>query len=154
MNLEIFSEILLRLLMASAVGIIFGLNRRSHHKAAGIRTFTLVSLGAAAAVLVAAYEPHHPFLIDGRVLQGIITSLGFLGAGVILQDKSDDRIQGLTTAAMLWISAILSIAFASGQYILAFTAFFLSIGYLLFGESLENLVLYLIKDPETTKRDE
>lgn len=154
MNIENFYEILIRLLLASSVGIVFGLNRSLHHKSAGIKTFSLVAIGTAVAVLVALYEPRHPFLIDGRVLQGVIASLGFLGAGIILQDKSNERIQGLTTAAMLWICAILSITFASGQFILAFTAFALASLYLFFGEILERKFINWRKQsehPESSK---
>src|SRR3982751_1127046 len=99
-----------RLLLAGAVGAIVGVNRELHDKAAGLRTHAPVSIGAALMVLqVVPTDPAlaHSTHAMSRVLQGVLTGVGFLGAGVILRDPSDGRVHGLTTAAGIWITAML-----------------------------------------------
>lgn len=138
--MENVAEILFRIFLASMVGLAFGWNRVKRHKAAGIRTFSLVSIGSASVILMSVYEPQHSVLVDARVLQGLITSLGFLGAGVIMRDQSFERVNGLTTASMLWTCAIISAVFASGQYLLGAIAFVFVFAYLLIGERLESAI--------------
>ena len=75
-----WTDIILRLGGAMLVGCAIGLNRELHHKATGMRTLGLVALGSALAVLAIADDPQGV----GRVIQGVITGIGFLGAGVIL----------------------------------------------------------------------
>jgi putative Mg2+ transporter-C (MgtC) family protein len=95
-------EIAVRLGAALILGSALGLNRELHGKPAGLRTHGLVSLGAAVAVIVSLGFPGDSKSIDpnavSRVLQGILTGIGFLGAGVILRDPNG-HVTGLTTAA-------------------------------------------------------
>src|SRR6266576_5449085 len=106
-------EIAVRLGAALILGSALGLNRELHGKPAGMRTHGLVSLGAAVATIVSLGFPGDSKLIDpnavSRVLQGILTGIGFLGAGVILRDPNG-HVTGLTTAATVWICAVLGVA--------------------------------------------
>jgi putative Mg2+ transporter-C (MgtC) family protein len=104
-------EVIGRLVAASIVGAIVGINRDLTNKPIGMRTLALVSLGAAtvaAATLRFDGIPGNPEA-SARVLQGVIegvmTGVGFIGAGVILRDHSKQTVHGLTTAATVWIAA-------------------------------------------------
>ena len=100
-------DILLRLATAALVGIFLGLNRDLHGKPTGVRTLGLVGLGSALAV--AAFG--HANIADAsRVVQGIVTGIGFLGAGVIVRSDRGDHVHGLTTAACVWVTACLGAA--------------------------------------------
>lgn len=114
----------LRLLVAAGTGLLIGIDRDVSGKPVGMRTLSLVSLGAAL-VSIAAIEfqnlRDHP---DGlsRVIQGVVTGVltgvGFIGAGVILRDRDAKTVHGLTTAATVWIAAGLGIACALGAWLL------------------------------------
>ncbi len=99
-------DIVLRLGAAMLVGCALGLNRELHHKPTGVRTLGLVALGSALAVLAVADDPQADI---SRVIQGVITGIGFLGAGVILHRAIDSKVHGLTTAATIWVTACLGI---------------------------------------------
>jgi len=109
-------EIALRLGAALILGSAMGLNRDLHAKPAGVRTHALVSMGAAMAVIISLGLPGELKSMDpnaiSRVLQGILTGIGFLGAGVILRDTGG-RITGITTAATIWLCAVLGSPAAS-----------------------------------------
>jgi putative Mg2+ transporter-C (MgtC) family protein len=132
---------LVRLLAALLGGALIGLNRDLKHKAAGVRTHGLVSLGAGLLVLIgielSKADPSGASGGIGRTMQGIITGIGFLGAGVIVRPATGDHVQGLTTAASIWMSAGLGIGFASGAWRLTGTAFGLTLAVLLFGGPFE-----------------
>jgi|SRR4051812_43331256 putative Mg2+ transporter-C (MgtC) family protein len=100
-------EMFIRLLAAVLAGGAIGLNRELHSKQTGVRTLGLVSLGAAAATVAAAEYG------DGagatRVMQGILTGIGFLGAGVIIRPAEGSHIHGLTTAACTWVTACVGV---------------------------------------------
>lgn len=130
-------ELFLRLLGGLAVGAIIGLDRNLHGKAAGMRTLGLVSLGASAAVCVVTLAGHPPDAMS-RVLQGLLTGVGFLGVGVIARHGTNDRPQGLTTAAGIWLAAILGAAAGAGYYAIALTALVLGMLLLRLGGKLEN----------------
>jgi putative Mg2+ transporter-C (MgtC) family protein len=103
-----------RLLIAAFVGAILGYEREWHGKDAGLRTHMLVSLGAALFVLV----PQQAGVSDAdlsRVIQGIVTGIGFVGAGAILKLNEERRIEGLTTAAGIWLTAAVGIAAGMGR---------------------------------------
>jgi putative Mg2+ transporter-C (MgtC) family protein len=100
-----WTDIILRLGGAMLVGCAIGLNRDLHHKPTGMRTLGLVALGSALAVLAIADDPQGV----GRVIQGVITGIGFLGAGVILHPATGGKVHGLTTAATIWVTASLGI---------------------------------------------
>lgn len=104
------------LLLAMVLGAVVGWERFLDHKPAGLRTHTLVSLGAAGVMIAArgmmGDDPaaHREM---SRVVQGVITGIGFLGAGSILQ--SGGSVRGLTTAASIWIVAAIGVAAGGGQ---------------------------------------
>lgn len=124
-------EALLRLSAACAVGIVLGINRDISGKPTGMRTLGLVALGAAAistGTLHYADLDQHPDALS-RVLQGLIqgvlTGVGFIGAGVILRDNKALDVHGLTTAATVWVTAALGVACGVGAWatVLVGTAF-------------------------------
>ena len=118
-----YPEITLRLLIALLFGGLVGLERSYHGRPAGFRTHALVCLGSALLMLVTVYEgqwftQHGPGRVTvdpTRMAQGIMTGIGFLGAGVIF--KEDLTVRGLTTAASIWMTAALGILFGTGFYV-------------------------------------
>ena len=109
-----FARVILRLAIAAALGGLLGWERERSGKAAGARTHMLVSTGAALLVLV----PQQMDMSDAdlsRVIQGIVTGVGFLGAGTILKGTSEQNVQGLTTAAGLWFTAAIGITAGLGR---------------------------------------
>lgn len=122
---------LLRLGAAVTIGALIGLDRNLHGKPSGVRTLGLVSLGAALLTIagvgvsvivsigVGAGAPPASADALSRVVQGIVTGIGFLGAGVIVHQPGSDKVRGLTTAASIWITAILGIVCGLGAWRLA-----------------------------------
>ena len=108
----------------------------------------LVSLGAAVAVIVVLRAPDGSIVADqnaiGRVVQGILTGVGFLGAGVILHDPGG-HISGLTTAATIWICAVLGLVCGMGHWGVLGIAVVLTALVLLLGRPLERLAERLFK---------
>ncbi len=102
-----------RLLIAAFLGGCIGFERQREHKAAGLRTHILVSMGAALFV-IAPLEAGMSISDAGRVFQGIATGIGFIGAGTILKLTEQQEIKGLTTAAGLWLTAAIGMAVGSG----------------------------------------
>jgi putative Mg2+ transporter-C (MgtC) family protein len=102
-------DITTRLGAAALVGVAIGLNRYAHHKPTGLRTLSLVATGSAALVLATVDAANGALHADAmsRVIQGIMTGVGFLGAGVIIRGQTDDDVRGLTTAAAVWMTAAL-----------------------------------------------
>ena len=145
--MEVWMEIALRMCLATLAGVLLGANRWLHHKSAGVKTHALVSIGAALAMLIVMpVELSESDLTNisadaaSRVLQGLLTGVGFLGAGVIIHNAKGKRIQGLTTAASIWITTLLGAAIGSGQLVLgAITILFTGI-VLLFGNFIERFV--------------
>jgi putative Mg2+ transporter-C (MgtC) family protein len=135
-------QTVLRLGAALLLGSILGLNRELHGKAAGLRTHALVCVGAAVAALLALGPPSGWATVDpnaiSRVVQGILTGVGFLGAGVILRDPMG-HVTGLTTAATIWICAVLGIVCGLGYWWLLGTAVVITVLVLLFGRPIERL---------------
>jgi putative Mg2+ transporter-C (MgtC) family protein len=118
--------IVIRLVAATLLGAIVGLQREHARKPAGLRTHTLVSLGTALLVLAGS---GFGMSSDGlsRVIQGIVTGIGFVGAGSILKLNEQREIHGLTTAAGLWMTAAIGVTVGLGAIGLAIigTAFLL-----------------------------
>src|ERR1700726_195244 len=141
-------EIAVRLGAALILGSALGLNRELHGKPAGLRTHALVSLGAAAAIMVALNYQDRSLAADpnaiGRVVQGILTGIGFLGAGVILRDPTG-HVTGLTTAATVWICAVLGTACGLGNWPVLGIALGLTVIALTFGRPVEHLAERLFK---------
>ena len=107
-------DIVLRLCVATLVGGVLGLNRELHHQATGVRTLGLVALGAALAVVAIAAQADDASALS-RVIQGVITGIGFLGAGVILRGQRG-HVHGLTTAATIWVTATLGVLCGVGAW--------------------------------------
>lgn len=112
------TEIIVKLLLSAGLGLLIGLEREIHKKPAGLRTHALVSLGACLFTLAALNLGGVEFA--SRILPGIVTGVGFLGAGMIFQSK--DKVKGLTTAAEVWTLAAIGILVGTGSYLLAILA--------------------------------
>ena len=112
-----WTEIILRLGVATLAGGLIGLNRDLHGKPIGLKTLALVSL-ATAMVLVLVHSDEAKIVSDAgsRVMQGILTGIGFLGAGVIVHAERHFRVRGLTSAACTWLAACIGIVCGLGQW--------------------------------------
>lgn len=108
------TRIVLRLSLAAVLGGILGYEREREGKAAGIRTHMLVAMGAALFVLV-PQQAGMPIQDLSRVLQGIVAGVGFLCAGAIIKNKQAEDVQGLTTAAGVWMTTAIGIACGLGR---------------------------------------
>ena len=133
LTLRIVMEILIQLVLAAFLGGVVGLEREYKRKEAGLRTYALVSLGSALFTVIAFNFPltsigQNISLDPTRVIQAIATGIGFLGAGLIIQRQF--RIEGLTTAAGLWVVAAVGVAIGAKLYIPAVFVTFLAIGIL------------------------
>lgn len=133
------AEISMKLGLALMSGIVLGMIRWIHHKSAGVRTHSLVALGSALVVLLIAGFPGFDAQAVSRVLQGVITGVGFLGAGVIVRSDRSQNIHGLTTAASLWACAILGATFGAGFYEVGACALAAMLLILIIGGPLERL---------------
>ena len=147
-----FHEILLRLGAAMLLGGAIGVNRDLHHKPAGLRVLAMVSVGSALAAMVAltAAAQQQTVTYDGltRVIQGILQGIGFLGAGVILHAQGRDEVHGLTTAASVWLTAVIGVTCGVGLWQMALAAFVVSITILIIGNRVEKAILRLNPLPE------
>lgn len=114
-------RVMLRVITATVLGALVGFEREKAGKPAGFRTHILVCLGTAIVVLACAGSRMD---MDGlsRVIQGIVTGIGFIGAGSILKLSEERDIQGLTTAAGLWMTAAIGVACGLGTIGLALIA--------------------------------
>ena len=127
-------ELILRLVVAAFLGYVIGLERRLTGHAAGDRTFALTALGAALFTVVSLKA----FPVgDTRVAAGVVTGLGFLGAGMILKGQ-ENEVKGLTTAASIWTVGAIGLAVGAGSYGLAIAAAVLTL-ILLASEALLHL---------------
>lgn len=108
----------LRLFIALVVGGLVGLQRELTHKPAGLRTHMLLALGTAF-IVITAEEAGMSKSDLSRVLQGVVTGIGFLGGGAILKLTAEHEIHGLTTAAGIWLTATVGAAAGLGQLALA-----------------------------------
>ena len=111
-------RISLRLFIALLVGGLIGIQRELTHKPAGLRTHMLLALGTALFVLTAAEAGMSKSDLS-RVVQGLVTGIGFLGGGAILKLTAEHEIHGLTTAAGLWMTAAAAAAAGLGQLALS-----------------------------------
>jgi putative Mg2+ transporter-C (MgtC) family protein len=130
-------DIALRLSAASVVGVVLGLNRDLHGKPTGVRTLGVLSLGSALAVL----SIHAVTGTDAsRVIQGVVTGVGFLGAGVIVRSEKRHHVQGLTTVACVWVTACMGAACAIAQWEIVVIGVVLILLILVFGGRFEKMV--------------
>ena len=146
-------DVIGRLLAAMVAGFVLGVNRDLRGKAAGVRTHGLVAIGASLVTIISmevasvgAYDPN----AIARVVQGIITGIGFIGGGVILKLPEHRTVQGLTTAASVWIAACLGISFGAGMWRTAVFGLVLTMLALLTGGAIEQIATRIFKnrDPD------
>ena len=114
----------LRMILAAFCGGIIGFERKSKAKSAGIRTHALIALGAAMAMVVSKYGffdllqiTHSNWGLDpSRIAAQVVSGIGFLGAGTIFISRNSNIINGLTTAAGIWVTGAIGMAYGSGLY--------------------------------------
>jgi putative Mg2+ transporter-C (MgtC) family protein len=128
-------EDLIKVLIAVVIGGIIGMEREMHSKAAGLRTITLITVGATMFTIISEKfgDP-----ATARIAANIIPGIGFLGAGVIL--FAEGKLKGLTTASSIWVSASLGMAVGTGEYILAMVTTMIVIIVLAFFARLDQMV--------------
>jgi putative Mg2+ transporter-C (MgtC) family protein len=141
-----------RLGLGTLLGSAIGLNRKLHRKPVGIRTHSLIALGSATFVYVSYGNAGVPIGSPvPQTVKGIVTGIGFVGAGVILhRSGSKSRITGLTTASALWFTAALGVACGAGLFVPATVATVIALIVLIIGGPLEGYVeRHVRKDPPT-----
>jgi len=131
-------EIILKLLLGALLGGIIGFERQTHGRPAGFRTQLLVCVACVLIMIISesyyvqsSLRPEYARIDPTRIAAGAMTGVGFLGAGVIL--KTGVSIQGLTTAACIWIVSAIGLAIGAGQYVAGITGFvitFISLWFL------------------------
>ena len=146
-------EAVLRMVAAVLIGCVVGLDRNLHGKPTGVKTLGLVALGSCLVTMAGS-----AFVLSGsadntnagRVIQGVITGIGFLGAGVIVQHGSERKISGLTTAASIWVTAALGIVCGIGAWEIAAISTVLLLLLLSVGGPIEKALhrRWLSKSPE------
>jgi len=119
MDLTLELELVGRLVLAALLGFAIGLERNLTGHPAGARTHALASLGAAAFAIISAYA--FPGSDQTRISAGVVTGLGFLGAGLIFREKGEE-VQGLTTAAGIWAVGAVGLAIGVGMYSIGLTS--------------------------------
>jgi putative Mg2+ transporter-C (MgtC) family protein len=132
-------ELIQRLLTAAFLGSILGFERELRQKSAGLRTNILIAIGSALFTLM-SYElaADAPGADPGRLAAQIVTGIGFLGAGAIM--RTEGGVQGLTTAATVWVNAAVGVAAGGGEYHLAYIATAITVAVLLVLQPLESII--------------
>ena len=128
-----------KLVLSLVLGATIGIERRRKGQIAGLRTFALISMGATLAMLISIYIPQQYFGLKngdpGRIAAQVISGVGFLGAGAIIQMKGS--VRGLTTAAGIWMTACIGLAVGAGMYLISIVATLLIIFILVNIERIE-----------------
>jgi len=117
MDVKIELIIVVKLLIALALGAVIGLERERHGNSAGIRTYAAVALGAALYTIIGIHTTDAS--AASRIVANIVTGIGFLGAGIIFKDSNKGLTHGLTTASSIWATAAVGVAVAYSMYIIA-----------------------------------
>lgn len=137
-------DISARLGTALLFGCVIGLERNLHGKPTGMKTLGLVALGAAlvamASMEFAPFDGQYSRDALSRAVQGVITGIGFLGAGVIVLDGASEKIKGLTTAASIWMTACIGIVCGMGAWRVAGIGLILVMLLFLLGHPLERML--------------
>jgi putative Mg2+ transporter-C (MgtC) family protein len=142
-----WSDILLRLGAATLAGGAIGLNRDLHGKPIGLRTLGLVGLATATVVVLAATFDNKFPDATSRIIQGILTGIGFLGAGVIIHRENRSRVQGLTSAACTWLTACVGIVCGAGQWKIVAVALGITFALLIAGGPIERRLHRALESP-------
>ena len=137
------STSIFKLIISLILGVIVGIERQTRRRDAGIRTFTLICVGSTVAMLVSIWIPQTYSSFQngdpGRIAAQVLTGIGFLGAGAIIRGQGS--IQGLTTAACIWMMAVIGLAVGAGMYLEAVLATVFTLFVLLIMEQLERRFL-------------
>ena len=118
-------DLIIRITIAAILGAIIGAEREVHGKAAGLRTNLLICLGAAVFTIISRQMAEGKEDSLTRIAAQIVTGVGFLGAGAIIQDRGG--VHGLTTAATIWLVASIGMACGAGFFSLALITTFITI---------------------------
>ncbi|MGQ9479276.1 MAG: MgtC/SapB family protein [Thermoproteota archaeon] len=133
-TLGVIWEQVIQLVLAALLGAVIGIEREMTHKPAGLRTHMLVSIGSCLFTIVSISE----FSMDpARVASGIVTGIGFVGAGAIIAEQ--EKIVGITTAASLWVTAAIGLTVGVGNYLLAIVTTLLAFFILIFRAVIKRL---------------
>ena len=112
---------IVKLVLSLLLGATIGMERRRKGQIAGLRTFALISMGATLAMLISIYIPQEYMGLKngdpGRIAAQVVSGVGFLGAGAIIQMKGS--VRGLTTAAGIWMTACIGLAVGAGMYLIS-----------------------------------
>jgi putative Mg2+ transporter-C (MgtC) family protein len=136
-------DLFVRLALATGLGAAIGINREILFKPAGMRTHALVSLGSSLATILGMLlsEPStNDSTAPGRIVQGIVAGIGFIGAGVILHNREARTVYGLTTAASIWIVSVAGMAVGAGLWRSAAIAVGLALLVLTLGRPAERAI--------------
>lgn len=144
-------QIISRLVLSAVLSGLIGLERQMHKRTAGWRTHILVSVGSCLIMLTSIYifaiYKQMAVIDPSRIAAGVITGIGFLGAGAIIQERAG--VKGLTTAASLWVVAGIGLAIGCGFYTAGIFTTVLALFVLFFLRYLEALIF-----PENHREDE
>jgi len=112
------AQIFFRLFLSAVLSGLIGFEREARHRPAGLRTNILVGLGSTLVMITSIYLSSIDNGDAGRIASGVLTGIGFLGAGVIIRgrEKDEETIQGITTAATIWVVAAIGLAVGLGFY--------------------------------------
>jgi putative Mg2+ transporter-C (MgtC) family protein len=137
-----WSDIILRLGVATLAGCLIGLNRDLRGKPIGLKTLGIVGLSTATVVVVAVQFTEIARITDAtsRVIQGILTGIGFLGAGVIVREREPLRVRGLTSAACAFLAACIGIVSGAGEWRIVATALAIALVLLTVGRRTERFL--------------
>lgn len=114
--MSITSEIIIKSITAIILGSMIGLERETHNHPAGLRTHALVCYGATIVMMIGLHlQKNIDINATSRLIQGVITGIGFIGAGAILRDGN--KVRGLTTAATVWVTASIGLAVGIGMIV-------------------------------------
>jgi putative Mg2+ transporter-C (MgtC) family protein len=139
-------DVALRLSAATLAGGALGLNRDLRGKPTGIRTLGLVGLGSALVVMAVAATGDTSAV--SRVIQGLVTGIGFLGAGVIIHTSEGRQVHGLTTAACTWLTACIGAVCGVGEWRVVLVSVPVIFVVLMFGGPLERAVRRRWRHPD------
>jgi putative Mg2+ transporter-C (MgtC) family protein len=131
-------ELVQRLLLAAALGAALGIERELRQKSAGLRTNILIAVGSALFTIMSIELAHEAGTDPTRIAAQIVTGIGFLGAGAIM--RTGGGVQGLTTAATVWVNAAVGVAAGGGRYHLALIATGVTLSVLLVLAPIEHVI--------------
>jgi putative Mg2+ transporter-C (MgtC) family protein len=149
LTIDLQIELGVRLAAGLILGAIIGFERELHRQPAGFRTHSLVALGAALFTIVSAYGFAGPMVDPTRIAAQIVSGIGFIGAGTILQHRGN--IRGLTTAASLWSVAAIGTAAGAGLVVMAIIGTILILVVLALLDRVENVATRWLRLPPDGK---